>query len=288
VPFPLPSSSVVSTMANDIPPNIVTELAPGGRLRAAINFGNGVLAQKDKATGEPRGVTAALSRELGRRLGVPVEFVAFDQAGKVFDALASGAWDIAFLAIDPLRAAEINFTAPYVVIEGKYLVPASSPVRSVADVDRDGLRIALARGSAYDLHLTRTLEHATLVRAPDGIDALDMFLGDKLDVAAGVKQPIVAFAKAHGDRAGDGDAQGKAGRGALSQPLRRGDEGVRLRRPGARGERPGGCRGGAAVAGGMTPPPAEAMRARQARFVRRPRAQRSRCGQRPARPMRMR
>jgi polar amino acid transport system substrate-binding protein len=197
VPFPLPSSSVVSTMANDIPPNIVTELAPGGRLRAAINFGNGVLAQKDKATGEPRGVTAALSRELGRRLGVPVEFVAFDQAGKVFDALASGAWDIAFLAIDPLRAAEINFTAPYVVIEGKYLVPASSPVRSVADVDRDGLRIALARGSAYDLHLTRTLEHATLVRAPDGIDALDMFLGDKLDVAAGVKQPIVAFAEAH-------------------------------------------------------------------------------------------
>jgi polar amino acid transport system substrate-binding protein len=191
------SAGVVPSLASDAPSSVVAELAPSARLRAAINYGNLVLAQKDSATGEPRGVTAELSRELGRRLGVPVDFVPFDQAGKVFDALAAGAWDIAFLAIDPARAAWIDFTAPYVVIEGNYLVQAGSPLRSVADVDRDGVRIAVARASAYDLYLTRTLKHATLVRAPDGVDALEMFLAETLDAAAGVKQPIVAFAASH-------------------------------------------------------------------------------------------
>jgi polar amino acid transport system substrate-binding protein len=137
----------VSAMASDAPANVVGELAPGGRLRAAINFGNGVLAQKDAATGEPRGVSVELARELGRRLGVPVELVTFDAAGKVFDALAAGAWDIAFLAIDPARATGIDFTAPYVLIEGTFLVPASSPLRGIADVDREGVRVAVARGS---------------------------------------------------------------------------------------------------------------------------------------------
>jgi polar amino acid transport system substrate-binding protein len=195
--FTLLAAGVAPSVASDAPSSVVAELAPSGRLRAAINYGNGVLAQKDPATGEPRGDSAELARELGRRLGVPVDFVPFDQAGKVFDALASGAWDIAFLAIDPARAAGIDFTAPYVVIEGNYLVPADSPLRSVADVDRDGVRIAVARASAYDLYLTRTLKHATLVRAPDGVDALEMFLAETLDAAAGVKQPIVAFANAH-------------------------------------------------------------------------------------------
>ena len=100
-----------------VPPGALSELAPTGKLRAAINFGNPVLAQKDPATGEPRGVSVDLARELGRRLGVPVELVTFDAAGKVFAALKTGAWDIAFLAIDPARATEIAFTAPYVVIE---------------------------------------------------------------------------------------------------------------------------------------------------------------------------
>jgi polar amino acid transport system substrate-binding protein len=193
------ASSALAAMANDAPADVVAELAPGGRLRAAINFGNGVLAQKDPATGEPRGVSLDLARELGWRLGVPVEFVAFDAAGKVFDALAAGAWDIAFLAIDPVRAMGIDFTAPYVVIEGTYLVPASSPLRSVADIDHDGRRVAVARGSAYDLYLTRALKHATLVREPSGTEALAMFLRDRLEAAAGVKQAAVAFAKAHPD-----------------------------------------------------------------------------------------
>ena len=184
-------------MTNDVPQNVVRELAPGGRLRAAINFGNTVLAQKDPVTGEPRGVSAELARELARRLDVPIEFVSFDAAGKVFDALAAGAWDVAFMAIDPVRAVGIDFTAPYVLIEGAYVVPSDSPLRIVEDVDRDGVRVAAARGSAYELYLTRALTRATLVRESSGSEALARFLKDRLEAAAGVKQPIVAFANAN-------------------------------------------------------------------------------------------
>ena len=184
-------------MTDKVPGDVVTELAPGGRLRAAINFGNSVLAQKDPVTGEPRGVSADLARELGRRLEVPIEHVAFDAAGKVFDALARGAWDIAFMAIDPVRAAGIAFTGPYVVIEGVYVVPSCSALRTVEDVDRDGVRIAVARGSAYDLYLSRAIRHARLVREQSGPEALAAFLRDRLEAAAGVKQPIVAFAREH-------------------------------------------------------------------------------------------
>jgi polar amino acid transport system substrate-binding protein len=189
--------SVGAARADGAPPDAVAALAPSGRLRAAINFGNTVLAQKDPATGAPRGVSAELARELGRRLGVPLDFVTFDAAGKVFDALQAGAWDIAFLAIDPVRSAGIDFTAPYVVIEGAYAVPADSPLHTIAEIDRAGIRVAVGRGSAYDLYLTRALKQAQLVRAPSSPEALDLFLRDRLEVAAGVKQPIVAFAAAH-------------------------------------------------------------------------------------------
>jgi len=180
-----------------VPPGARSELAPTGKLRAAINFGNPVLAQKDPATGEPRGVSVDLARELGRRLGVPVVLVTFDAAGKVFDALKTGSWDIAFMAIDPARAAEIVFTAPYVVIEGTYLVPADSALRTIEDVDRDGVRVAVGNKSAYDLYLTRTLKRAQLVRVPTSPEAIDVFLKDKLEAAAGVKQPLLQFAKTH-------------------------------------------------------------------------------------------
>jgi polar amino acid transport system substrate-binding protein len=180
-----------------VPPGARSDLAPTGKLRAAINFGNPVLAQKDPVSGEPRGVSVDLARELGRRLGVPVELITFDAAGKVFDALKKGAWDIAFLAIDPARATEIAFTAPYVVIEGTYLVPADSPLRTIQDVDRDGVRVAVGNKSAYDLYLTRTLKRAQLVRVPTSPEAIDLFLRDKLEAAAGVKQPLLQFAKTH-------------------------------------------------------------------------------------------
>jgi len=172
----------------------VADLAPTGKLRAAINFGNPVLAVKDAATGEPRGVSVDLARELGRRLGVPVELVTYDAAGKVTEALKSGAWDVAFLAIDPVRAAEISYTPPYVVIEGYYLVPRDSLIRRNEDVDRPGIRIAVSTGSAYDLYLSRALKSATLVRTPVSDQVADMFIAQKLEVRAGVKQQLEADA----------------------------------------------------------------------------------------------
>jgi polar amino acid transport system substrate-binding protein len=163
------------------------DIAPGGTLRVAINFGNPVLAQKDPASGEPRGVSADIARELARRLALPHAFVTFDAAGKVFEALSQGAWDVAFMAIDPKRAAEIDFTPPYVIIEGSYMVPADSSLRVIEHVDRPGVRIAVGSGSAYDLYLTRTIE------------AIAMFERDGLEVAAGVKSPLLRFAASRPD-----------------------------------------------------------------------------------------
>jgi polar amino acid transport system substrate-binding protein len=191
------SGSAITEGANPGPMDVAKIIAPSGHLRAAINYGNPVLAQKDPQTGEPRGVSAELARELARRLGVPVDFVPYDSAGAVTGALESGAWDVAFLAIDPVRSAGISYTAPYVLIEGAYLVADASPIRANDDVDRAGVRVSVGRGSAYDLFLTRKLEHAQLVRVPTSAEAMDVFLRDRLDVAAGVKQPITAFAAAH-------------------------------------------------------------------------------------------
>jgi len=188
-----------------VPADVVRDIAPTGTLRAAINFGNPVLAQRDPAGGAPHGVSVDLARELGRRLGVPVELVTFDAAGKVFDALGAGALDVAFLAIEPVRAAQITFTAPYVVIEGTYLVPANSPLRAIADVDREGVRIAVGNKSAYDLFLSRTLKRAQIVRAPTSAGAIELFANDRLEAAAGVRQPLVQYARSHpGVRVMDG------------------------------------------------------------------------------------
>src|SRR5712691_2290418 len=173
-----------------VPSEVVKDLAPTGKLRAAINLGNPVLAQGTPQ--EPRGVTVDLARELARRAGLPIELVPFDGAGKVFEALKVGAWDIAFLAIEPVRAAEIAFTAPYVIIEGVYMVPKDSALKTVADVDKAGVRVGVNKNSAYDLFLTRTLKNAELMRADNGVK---LFVEQKLDAAGGVKQPLVAYAK---------------------------------------------------------------------------------------------
>jgi polar amino acid transport system substrate-binding protein len=184
---------------SQIPSDVLADLAPSGKVVAAINFGNIVLAQKDPVTGEPRGISVDLATELARRLGVPLDVVGYDTAGKVSDAVRTGAWTICFLANEPARAAEISFTAPYVVIEGTYLVTSNSPLRQVEDVDREGVRVAVGSKTAYDLFLTRTVKHAELVRAPDSLAALDLFLKQKLDAAAGVRQPLVRFAATHPD-----------------------------------------------------------------------------------------
>lgn len=177
------------------PTAAVSELAPTGKLRAAINFGNPILASRDPSTGEAKGVSVDLSRELGRRLGVPLELVTYNTAGKVVEALKTGAWDVAYVAIDPVRANEISYSAPYVVIEGAYLVRQDSPLRSNAEVDRAGVRVAAAAGSAYDLFLSRELKQAKIVRAPTSQAVTDLFVAQGLDVAAGVKQQLEADAK---------------------------------------------------------------------------------------------
>jgi polar amino acid transport system substrate-binding protein len=179
--------STVSTAPSDV----VKELAPTGTLRVAINLGNIVLAQGTPDA--PTGVTPELGRELARRLGVPVAFTTFDAAGKVFEALKAGQIDIVFLAIEPVRAAEIAFTAPYVIIEGTYVVPTGSPLKSVDEVDRAGIRVAVNKASAYDLYLTRTIKNAQLVRGESGVDE---FVKDKLEVVAGVKQALAKFVAA--------------------------------------------------------------------------------------------
>lgn len=174
---------------------VAAVLAPSGTLRAAINFGNPILAVKDPASGEPRGVSVDLARELGRRLGVPVELVLYTAAGKVVEGLKASAWDVGFVAIDPERAAEMDYTAPYVIIEGAYLVPQNSPIRQNAEVDREGVRIVVGARSAYDLYLSRELKKATLVRAPTSPAVVDTMVAQKVDVAAGVKQQLEADAR---------------------------------------------------------------------------------------------
>src|SRR6202162_3742974 len=192
-------SAFAQSAGGAVSPDVLKDLTPTGKLRAAINLGNSVLAQTDAVTGQPKGITPDLALELGRRLGVPVELVIYDAAGKVFGAVKSGAWDIAFVAIEPVRAAEIEFSAPYVIIEGTYMVPKASPLKAVAEVDRPGVRIAVGVGSAYDLYLSRTIKNATVMRASmgGGKAMIDMFVNDKLEVDAGVKQPLEAYAKNH-------------------------------------------------------------------------------------------
>ncbi|MGW2017788.1 transporter substrate-binding domain-containing protein [Streptomyces sp. NPDC001927] len=172
--------------------DLARDLAPTGVLRASINLGNPVLAQGTPDS--PGGVTVDLAREIGARLGVPVAFVCFDAARKSYEAMATGRADLCFLAVEPAREDEVAFTAPYVVIEGVYAVPTASEFTAPVEVDRDGVRIGVKRGSAYDLYLTRTLRHATLVRGEEGAD---VFLAEGLEVAAGIRQPMTAFVGAH-------------------------------------------------------------------------------------------
>jgi polar amino acid transport system substrate-binding protein len=181
-----------------------SDLAPTGKLRVGINFGNALLTSKGPG-GIQGGIAVDLARELARRVGVPIEIISYDQAGRMADGAKAGAWDVAFLASDPAREGEIAFTAPYLDIDTTYLVPAGSPIRTLADVDREGVRIAVSEKSAYDLFLTRDLKRAQLMRAP-GVDAsVDLFWEKKLDALAGLKPLLIDVAAKHaGARVLDG------------------------------------------------------------------------------------
>lgn len=191
--------------APQITPLVISDLAPTGKMRAGINFSNVLLTAKEPATGEPRGIAIDLARELARRLGVPLEIVPFANPGQMAEAVTRGDWDVAFLAVDPQRATEISFSAPYVEIEATYLVPPGSLLRTVEDVDRKGVRIAISKESAYDLYLSRNLKQAQLVRAPVGTSSFKLFVDENLDANANMRPVLVDFAeKLPGSRILDG------------------------------------------------------------------------------------
>jgi polar amino acid transport system substrate-binding protein len=189
--------------------DIKKELAPSGKLRVGLNYGNFLLVLKDGPDGAPRGIAPDLGRELGKRLGVPVDFVRFTQAGQLADGVRDGKCDVGFLGAEPQRANEIAFTKAYLEIPVTFLVPAGSKIRSLAEVDREGVRIAVSARSAYDLYLSRSLKHAQLLRA-EGIDAShELFLKKKLDVLAGLKPRLVSDAeKLPGSRVLEGQVTG--------------------------------------------------------------------------------
>ncbi len=177
------------------PLSLQATLCPTGKLRAAINLGNPILANLDTTMGQPFGVSVDLAHELAKRLNIDLELVVVTGAAKSVSALNDQNADVGFFAIDPLRGAEIAFTAPYVLIEGCYLVRQDSPLQNNAEVDREGVRVAVGTGSAYDLFLTRELKHAQIVREPNVAGVVDAFLTQQLEVAAGIKQALEASAQ---------------------------------------------------------------------------------------------
>lgn len=168
---------------------------PSGQLRASINLGNPILAGRDAATGEAKGVSVDLAREFARRLGVELQLVVFDTAARSVDAVSTEDADIGFFAIDPKRGEHIAFTGPYVLIEGAYLVRNDSPLKANEEVDVAAHRVVVGQGSAYDLYLTRELKQATIVRAPSSPAVVEHFLAERAEVAAGVKQQLQADAQ---------------------------------------------------------------------------------------------
>ncbi len=176
-------------------PDLCQALAPTGRLRAALNFANTIVVQKGGGDGQQSGVAVEIACELARCLGVELDLNGFDNPTDVVEAMTIGAADIGFVAREPSRADLLDFTQPYVQIESTYLVPIASDLQSPSDADRPGLRIAVMTGAAFDLHLTRTLTSAQLVRG--GPDYLDALLNGQADVAAGIRQVLDGFAQRH-------------------------------------------------------------------------------------------
>lgn len=167
------------------------ELAPTGTLRVGLNLANFLLTREDKAANTIRGIAPDLAHEIGRRLGVPVQFFGYPRPGKVADDALNNKWDIAFLGAEPQRAQQIDFTSAYFEIEATYLLPPGSPIKTMEEVDAPGRRISIAGGSAYDLYLTRELKHAKLERADSVDGSFEHFVKEKTDVLAGLRPRLV-------------------------------------------------------------------------------------------------
>jgi len=176
---------------NEPSPDARSDLAPSGTLCVGINMSNFLLTRIEPSTGRPAGVAVDLGCELARRLGVPVKILPYENPGKLADAARTGVWDVGFLGAEPQRAEEIDFTAAYVEIESTYLVPPDSPIRSIEEVDRPGVRIAITERSAYDLFLSRNLEHAELVRDKGFDIVFRRFVDEKLDALAGLRPRLI-------------------------------------------------------------------------------------------------
>lgn len=168
-----------------------SDLAPSGKLRVGINFQNNLLTARDPVTRAPRGIALDLAWELGRRLAVPVEIISYESAGALAESASKREWEVGFLGAEPQRANEISFTDAYLEIEAVYLVPPGSPIKTMADVDRKGVRIMVPAKAAYDLYLTRTIKNATLSREAGADAAYKKFVDDKMDVLAGLKPRLV-------------------------------------------------------------------------------------------------
>src|SRR5579875_140843 len=172
---------------------VISELAPTGVLRAAINMGNFLLVTGKTPSGEPAGVAPDMAAEIARRLGVPIAYIPYARPGELADAAGTGVWDIGLIGAEPQRAEKIAFTPAYVEIEATYLVPAGSPLRTIAEVDRPGIRIAVTARSAYDLWLERNIRQARLVRANSGEAAFRQFVDDGLEAYAGLRPALLAL-----------------------------------------------------------------------------------------------
>jgi polar amino acid transport system substrate-binding protein len=177
------------TLANPLQ-SIQSELAPSGKIRASINVGNPILAKRDSEQSEPYGVSIDLAKNLAKELGVELELVVFDSAGKSVDAVANKKADFGFFAIDPVRGKEISFTNAYVVIEGAYVVPGNSSIKTNEEVDQAKNRIVVGKGSAYDLYLTREIKQAQIVHAPTSPKVVEFFVNGGYEVGAGVRQQL--------------------------------------------------------------------------------------------------
>ena len=196
-------------MTSPISPAARAELAPSGKLRLGLNYQNFLLVLGDGPDGLPRGIAPDLGRELARRLGVPVEYVKFDAAGKLADAVKEARVDVGFIGAEPQRAQDIAFTDAYLEIPVTFLVPAGSKIRSIAEIDREGIRIAVSERSAYDLYLSRTLKKATLVRVQGIPASYDAFVAQKLEALGGLKPRLVTDAeRLPGSRVLDGQITG--------------------------------------------------------------------------------
>ena len=184
-----------SQVMKAIDPTTLKSFAPTGSLRVGINLGNPVLASEDAATKQLSGVSVDIANEIGKRINLPIQLIPFKSASATVDGIKNGELDMVFVAIDPVRGADINYTPAYIQIEGAYMVKASSPLKSNIEVDVAGTEIVVGKGSAYDLYLTREIKNATLLRAASSQAVIDDFMAGKGNVAAGVKQQLESDAK---------------------------------------------------------------------------------------------